>query len=185
MRQASARTSLSRKKRLLFWLILSCVPVLTLELGLRVYFAFQVGPSMLLYGTRLAHKNGDVHSGDMSIHDTYFKYYPHQERFTRDGETGKLLRVTINSSGFRGREFRKQKDPGVIRIVTLGASSTFGFSNRDEDTYPYRLEQLLNDEAPSGDRFEVINLGIPHLKSRQILSLFENEALPLQPDVVT
>src|SRR5262245_18944807 len=104
MRLARVRSSLSRKKRLLFWSILSFIPVLTLELGLRVYSAFQVGPSMLFYGTRVAHKNGDVHSGDMSMYDGYFKYYPHQERFTRDCETGRLIRVTINSSGFRGRE---------------------------------------------------------------------------------
>src|SRR5262249_35329882 len=160
MRHAPLSSSLPLRKRLLFWSILLLLPVLLLEVGLRLYFAIQVGPSMLFYGTRLAHKNGDVHSGDMNIYETYFKYYPHQQRFTRDCETSRLIRVTINGSGFRGREFEKEKAPGVIRVVTLGASSTFGFSNRDADTYPYQLEQMLNREAPSGDRFEVINFGV-------------------------
>ena len=157
-----------------------------LESGLRAYFAFQLGSSVLFYGTSLnRQKSGDAHSGDMNLRDKYFKYHPHQERFTRDKETGRLIRATINSSGFRGRDFETQKDPRVLRVVTLGASSTFGFSNLDEETYPYYLEQSLNREPPGGDRFEVINFGIPHLKSGQIFALFEAEALPLHPDVIT
>ncbi len=179
-------STLSWKKRLLFWLVILAIPVVTLELGLRVYFANQLGSSILFYGTSLnRQQSGDAHSGDMNIQGKYFKYHPYQERFTRDHETGRLLRATINKSGFRGRDFKKHKDPHVIRVVTLGESSTFGFSNRDEETYPYRLERLLNREHPGGDRFEVINFGIPHLNSVQILALFEAEALPLQPDVIT
>ncbi|MFQ5510413.1 MAG: SGNH/GDSL hydrolase family protein [Candidatus Krumholzibacteriia bacterium] len=173
-------------KKLLFWAIIVAVPLGTLELGLRTYFAFQLGSSMLFYGTRLnRQKSGDAHSGDMHLHDNYFKYHPYEERFTRDHESGRLIRATINGSGFRGRDFDKRKAPHVIRIVTLGASSTFGFSDRDDETYPYYLEQLLNRQRPGDDRFEVINFGIPHLKSGQILSLFKAEALPLHPDVVT
>ena len=33
----------------------------------------------------------------------------------------------------------------MIRIVTLGASSTFVFHDRDNETYPYYLEQILNN----------------------------------------
>jgi lysophospholipase L1-like esterase len=183
---ASEPPTTSRKTRLLFWVVILIIPVVTLELGLRAYFAFQLGPSMLFYGTSLnREKSGDAHSGDMNLLGEYFKYHPHQERFTRDQRTGRLIRATINASGFRGKDFQGQKDPHVIRVVTLGASSTFGFSNRDEETYPYYLEQLLNRGPPGGDRLEVINLGIPHLQSTQILALFETEALPLDPDVVT
>ena len=86
---------------------------------------------------------------------------------------------------FRGRDFQTQKAPGVIRVVTLGASSTFGYYDRDEETYPFLLETLLNAESPESLRFEVINLGIPHLKMASIYQLFMAEALPLQPDIVT
>ena len=34
-------------------------------------------------------------------------------------------------------------------------------------------------------RVEVINLGIPHLRSNHVLALFLAEALPLGPDVIT
>ena len=171
---------------MLFWLVILAIPLATLELGWRAYFAFHLGSSILFYGTSLnRQKSGDARSGDMNLRDGYLKYHPHQERFTRDRQTGRLIRATINGSGFRGPDFQRQKDPHVIRIVTLGASSTFGFSNRDEETYPYYLEQLLNRGPPGGNRFEVINFGIPHLQSAQILTLFEAEALPLDPDVVT
>jgi lysophospholipase L1-like esterase len=176
----------SGPKKFLFQLILVAVPLLAIEFGVRAFFAYQLGPSMLLYGTRFnSEKSGDAHSGDMNLLDGYFKYHPHEERYTRDKETGRLIRATINAHGFRGDEFDENKAPGVIRVVTLGASSTFGFSDRDDETYPYYLERYLNRDAPAGERFEVYNLGIPHLKSNEVRALFESEALPLHPDVVT
>ena len=182
----SGPPTLSRAKRLLFWMIIFAIPLVTIEVGFRVYFARQLGSSMLFYGTRFnRQKSGDARSGDMHILDKYFKYYPHQERFTRDYETGRLVRATINKRGFRGRDFEVKKPAHVIRVIALGASSTFGFSDRDDETYPNYLEEILNREWPGTDRFEVINLGIPHLTSGQILALFEAEALPLSPDVVT
>ena len=182
----AAFSTSSLGKKLLFWLIILAAPLFALELGLRTYFAFQLGSSTFFYGTSVnREKGGDAHSGDLQLLDGYFKYHPHQERFTRDRQSGRLIRVTINSSGFRGRDFDPHKEPHVTRVITLGSSSTFGFSDHDDETYPYYLEQLLNRDAPHGHRFEVLNLGIPHLESEQILALFENEALPLHPDVVT
>ena len=114
----------------------------------------------------------------------YSKYYPHQSRFDFDVETGERFPVTINSKGFRGREFTEQKAPHTIRVVTLGASSTLGYFAHDDETYPVYLEKLLNDSL-AGDSIEVINLGIPHLTVANIHALLINEALPLQPDVIT
>ena len=126
----------------------------------------------------------------------YSKYYPHQKLFDKD-EFGNTALVTINARGFRGKDFELTKKPGVIRVVTLGASSTFGFRNRDVETYPFYMEEMLNEALPNinaqQDRFcdkairafEVINLGIPHLRTEQIYALFINEALDLEPDFVT
>jgi lysophospholipase L1-like esterase len=178
--------TLSWKKKLLFWFIIAVIPLASVELGFRVYYAHELGSSFLFYGTRLnRERSGDAHSGDMYIKERYFKYHPHQQRYTRDHETGELIRASINSRGFRGAEFMDGKAPHTTRIVTLGASSTFGFHDRDDATYPYQLEQLLNRDANGLDSVEVINLGIPHLDSGQILALFEEEALPLHPDIVT
>ena len=115
----------------------------------------------------------------------YSKYFPNQKRVDFDIETGESFDVTINSKGFRGEDFTEQKKPGVIRVLTLGASSTFGYFDRDEETYPAYLEQILNRRWPGDVTVEVINLGIPHLKAENILDLFLTEGIKLDPDVVT
>jgi len=63
-------------------------------------------------------------------------------------------RLSINSHGFRGKEFSIAKPDDVIRVLTLGASSTFGFFNKDDETYPYLLEQRLNKLCHGPKHFE-------------------------------
>ena len=114
----------------------------------------------------------------------YSKYHPHEHKVHWDVDTGEVFPVTINEHGFRGEDYAIEKRPGVVRVVTLGASSTFGFYNRDDETYPHQLEEILARRCPNRE-FEVLNLGMPHSTSGQILALFRDEALPLRPDVVT
>jgi len=188
----------------LFLLVLSTS--LTLEVGLRVFFALKVGPDVLLYGTsygsgpgqrlaidpkgahqQLIKQSHTVHTPERSF-GGYRKYRPGQTRsdYTKEGES---FAVGINEHGFRGPEFTKDKGQGVIRIITLGASSTFGYRSRDDRTYPVYLQAALNqrlaDSGATGKAFEVINLGIPHLWTGDILALLEAEGIPLRPDVVT
>ncbi|NND45664.1 MAG: hypothetical protein HKN58_10095, partial [Xanthomonadales bacterium] len=117
------------------------------------------------------------------------KYFPKQAR--RDvGPDGVPFEVTINAHGFRGRDYTPDKPPGTLRVVALGASSTFGFGNRDAETYPALLETLLNERLENracrgSTRAEVINLGIPHLDVRQVSALFRAEGIAYRPDVVT
>src|SRR5215471_14095847 len=54
--------------------------------------------------------------------------------------SGNRLGIRINSLGFRGEEFQKQKPAGTIRIVVLGASTTFNAEvSSNEATWPARL----------------------------------------------
>lgn len=184
-------------KKLLRGLVVVCLCAVAVEAAVRVYFATQVGAGVLLYGVvdgphddlfdpKGAVLRWDEKYANTAIHDNVFenysKYFPNQKRIHPD-ESGKTIPATINSNGFRGKEFERKKKPGVIRVVTLGASSTFGFKTRDDHTYPYLLEQALNKAAPA--KYEVINLGIPHMQSDQIYSLFVAEGVPLEPDIVT
>lgn len=192
---------LSVKKKLLFISIVIIITIILLELGFRCFFALKVGPNVFLYGAiplqqqiaakkkeskvnRHQDRTVEIHDNEF---DSYSKYYPNEVRKDTDPATGEVFRVSINNKGFRGRDFdeKEKKKPGVIRIVTLGASSTFGFHNRDDETYPYFMEQFLNQQCPHGKSFEVFNLGIPHMTSQQIKALFFAEALPLEPDIVT
>jgi lysophospholipase L1-like esterase len=91
--------------------------------------------------------------------------------------------VRTNDRGFRTPHFSESKRPGVIRVVCLGDSSTFGMNVEDADSYPRQLARLL--EAARPGRFEVLNLGVPGYSSRQGLELLRREVLALEPDVVT
>ncbi len=176
------------------------------ELVCRAYFSFLIGPSILLYGTEFNQKNitsrldassynektslkGKAGSNKMrkaqNRVEGYAKYFPKQIRYDFDVETGERFLVTINSSGFRGDEFKSAKPQETIRVVTLGASSTFGYFDRDDETYPVYLEAMLNSRYREMQDFEVINLGIPHLQAAEISQLFMNEAIDLDPDVIT
>ncbi len=197
---------LSRKKKFMFSMIMVFMVLTSMELIIRILVATRTGPGVLLYGTRFhsgsrPSRRDEIHlipakkalrttiqhrnvAYDGNEKPQYSKYFPNEKKVDVD-ERGAAFEVVINSDGFRGKEIQKVKDPGSIRIVTLGASSTFGYHNRDHQSYPHQLEEILNRPAVDRRRFEVINLGIPHLKSREILALFMEEALPLDPDVVT
>jgi lysophospholipase L1-like esterase len=88
----------------------------------------------------------------------------------------------INAQGFRGREVRSAKPPGVKRILCLGCSVTFGLA--EPMSYASLLEERLNENA-SPPRFEVLNLGVPGYSSFQGLRLLERACEQYQPDLVT
>ncbi|MCC7429297.1 hypothetical protein IT568_00500 [bacterium] len=182
-------------KKVLSCFIVFLICCVSIELTFRIFFAFKIGTDIIFYGTRFCgqHKkeqekqakfeeNHSVMFHKNSV-GNYSKYFPNQNRKDKD-ENGEVFEVVINGKGFRGRDFQTKKEEGTTRIVTLGASSTFGYYDRENETYPFYLEKMLNEKFPQ-KHFEVINLGIPHLKSENILSLFEKEALELKPDFVT
>jgi lysophospholipase L1-like esterase len=176
-------SKLSLCRRLAFSLAAALLCVAVVEIGFRAIVAIRVGKSALLYGVRPSEGRGNVGIHDMQL-GGYSKYFPNEPRHDYDPRTGRRFSVRINSDGFRGGDFPDVKEPGVLRVVTLGASSTFGHNNRDDETYPFYLQGVLNERCPE-HRYEVFNLGIPHLDSTGILALFRGEALRLDPDVVT
>lgn len=87
-------------------------------------------------------------------------------------------RLTTNALGFRDlREYAPVKDTGKVRIVLLGDSFTFGESVSDDETYAFRLQQLL-------PRAEVMNFGVHGYAHDQMLILLREKGLPLKPDIV-
>ena len=187
------------------------VSLLIIESVVRIYFAIKVGPSVLLYGSSYSREIRDFDAPEAEpsrtqewrgtrhfrIHeeteksawhtdaytDGYMKYRPNQTRVDFDPITQEKFDVSINSHGFRGEDYREEKPPGVIRVLTLGSSSTFGYFDRDDETYPVLLEALLNQRCDA--EYEVINLGIPHSRAKHILAILTHEGLKLDPDVVT
>jgi len=92
---------------------------------------------------------------------------------------------SVNSFGFRGKEFNPIKPAGVVRILSLGDSCTFGTGRlEDQDTYPELLEKSLNKRFGAGV-FEVINVGMPGYTVYQGFILAKQRNLvALRPDLV-
>jgi len=88
----------------------------------------------------------------------------------------------VNSLGFRGPEIHKKK-PGIIRIVCLGGSTTYGEGLRYSDTYPAILQKKLDEKWGIG-HYEVVNGGQPGSTLPQIFSLTKQYIIPLQPDII-
>ena len=87
----------------------------------------------------------------------------------------------INRLGFREREVRAQKEPGVRRVICLGDSVTA----QGWPGYSQYLHELLTNAPPDGGRWEAFNMGVYGYSSQQGLRQFELWATNLQPDIVT
>ncbi|MEO1981936.1 MAG: GDSL-type esterase/lipase family protein, partial [Fuerstiella sp.] len=99
-----------------------------------------------------------------------------------------------NSLGFRCPEFTLKKQPGTLRVVCFGDSSTFGIGARMQDTWPAQLQDMLAEDGNRGTpaspevsgarRVEVINAGVPGYTSYQGLQHMRQKLDLLDPDIV-
>ncbi len=178
-------------------LLLAALLGLAVELAFRLFMAIQLGPRAILYGTPMfrqeisvaKRKDAEWQGGrtpgiSANVRPGYSKYFPNETKIDQN-DKGERLTYQVNRHGFRGPDFEIAKAPGVVRVLTLGGSSTFGLGSSDSETYPSQLQARLNQRCSLGKSYEVINLGIPHLTSPMIRALFMAEGVPLAPDVVT
>lgn len=91
---------------------------------------------------------------------------------------GTTLRT--NRIGLRGPEPRAD---GARRILAVGDSCTFGWRVSEAESYPAQLEAVLNRRA-GGDRYQVINAGVPGYTSYQGLVYLRERGLALRPEIV-
>jgi lysophospholipase L1-like esterase len=93
------------------------------------------------------------------------------------------FRVSVNNLGFRGRDLPLVKRQGVLRVLCLGDSYTFGAYVDDAETWPAQLEVAL-EEKLSGRDVEAVNAGISGFTIVDELSFLKEHGLELEPDVV-
>ena len=118
-----------------------------------------------------------------SVYDgSHYKFPPDYTLQSAAGQGEETART--NSLGFRGPDFEPSKPPNTFRVVALGGSSTFGFHNEDDETYPHYLQGRFESED-RGQRVEVINAGFPYYTTASIRSLLEEEVAGYDPDLVT
>jgi hypothetical protein len=96
---------------------------------------------------------------------------------------GRFEKWVLNSKGFRGPDPAVPKPPGNIRIVTLGASETFGLYESDRKHWPAQLRRHIKARYP-GRRIELINTGIVGLTMSSLERYYRHRVEELEPDLV-
>jgi len=97
---------------------------------------------------------------------------------------GLPYRVTTNAQGFRGVEpVAAVKPAGMLRVLCLGDSFTYGVGVDDDAAYPAILEDLLRRRLPQRN-VQVVNAGVPFYDIFDELSYFREKGSKLKPDIV-
>jgi lysophospholipase L1-like esterase len=116
----------------------------------------------------------------------FFGRYEHEALITRDsvtlrGRPGyRYEKWAMNSNGFRGPEL--SDDMRRVRIITLGASETFGLFESPGQEYPAQLQRMLDSLAPGS--YEVVNAALPGMSLAAMRPYLRTVLAPLQPDFV-
>ena len=158
-----ARRLARRGLLLLVWLALMLVPFLVCEVVVRTFTPQAIMPRYVEsapWGVRknMADIRGRHYSGEIDV------------------------TITTNSQGFRGtREFSPKPKPGVLRILLLGDSVSFGYGVNENETFAIRLEHLL---AAAKIKAEVINLSVSGFGTAEELVQYEAVGAALAPDLV-
>lgn len=146
------------------------VVLLVAEIGARFYIAYRWPDEKVHAFTHHAAEKGHYSS------HPYLPYIPRRSWTSAEG-----IR-SHNSHGFRGKEFDVVKPAGVFRIVAIGASTTYGVANTDQNTYPAQLERIIRENGY--DRVEVLNAGVTLYNSTETFLNFYLRILNLSPDMV-
>ena len=109
----------------------------------------------------------------------------------------RYFKWSMNGLGFRGPEVAREVPPGTVRVVTTGASETFGLYESPGAEYPRQLEDSLRALAsraawPACDgraprvapRFEVVNAALPGMALPTLEQHLRTQVGPLRPDIV-
>jgi lysophospholipase L1-like esterase len=86
-------------------------------------------------------------------------------QFSEPAFKGNLVSIGLDPRGFPVRRtLNPRNDEGlpIIRIFTLGGSTTFGYNVSDEHTWPSHLSSILNEKSKAegiGIHVEVVNYG--------------------------
>ena len=145
---AAAVRSQSRARALLSWLPVLVVFAVVLELTCRIEDWVTYRTPALSVSTSIS---------DLVIRDADGMHGRPNARFQK---------WVMDSLGLRGPETSVTPAPGTVRVITVGASETFGLRETPNHEYPRQLEDSLNARIARAScsvgptpRFEVLNAG--------------------------
>jgi hypothetical protein len=154
-----------------FWALLVATCLMAMELVTRV-------EERVVFGAPLLSPYRDV--SELRMRD---------EHGFRGRPSAHFRKWQTNRLGFRGPEITRDKPAGTYRVVTAGASETFGVFESPGHEFPRQLEDSLNAFriACGGSavrRFEVVNAALPGMSLPTIEQALRLQFGPLRPDVV-
>ena len=91
-----------------------------------------------------------------------------------------------NADGYRGKAVPLERRPGVLRVLCMGGSTTYGWAvPAPGQAYPAVLEDLLRTKLPAGyTDVEVINGGLPYGTSAEMFTHYHFKYHYYRPDLV-
>ncbi len=94
------------------------------------------------------------------------------------------VKVTTNSDGYRDDAFEKRKPENKQLIAVIGDSIAFGQGVPQAQTFPSRLEKLLNSSLTADKKYAVWNMGVPGYNTWQEYEVLKSLLEMADPDWV-
>ncbi len=156
-----------------FFLVFNGLLMISIELGSRTIINLWPSPRSIEFARRgnISYNDFQTYLGHPFLQFTGRPFIPDTEKQIFE------KRKNINNFGFNGdRDFIYEKPLNVIRIATIGGSTT-------ANEYPKLMEEFLNKNSTSSqNQFEVLNFGTPFWTTAHSLVNFVLNVVDFQPD---
>jgi len=173
-----------RGKRILFGVCALAASSLIAALAVEV--AFRLLPYMVRhdygYLTPLPPSGSPYFDGIYQASSTpglLMELAPGQTKWEKNGSV-----YHINELGMRDDLPMEAGDGSLVRVAVLGDSFAFGYGVNQEEVFTTLLEKCLNERAPAGVRFDVMNFAAPSYAAQHQPPILEHKVLPWKPDLV-
>src|SRR5688572_1420612 len=108
----------------------------------------------------------------------------------RGRPNARFQKWVLNAVGTRGPEIDRRKPAGTLRVVTAGASETFGLYESSDREYPRQLEDSLRASVAGSScrdifrNVEVVNTALPGMSLPTVVLDLQHRIATLAPDYV-
>lgn len=110
-------------------------------------------------------------------------HVPSFEGDVYDPESRREVHLVFNELGYRFPDLPFEKPAGVRRVALLGDSMIAAWQVEEQRTAARLLERKLN-ESEEGERWEVLNFGVPAAGTGEEYVLYRELARRYEPDLV-
>ena len=165
--------------------------IITITCGFNIYLFSLINKEIRQKNKKYVTKL-DKNNYILGIQNNLKYFYEHKPNTVMKDENipwlkDKIPVHSINSDGLNSeREYSLQKPKNVYRIAAIGDSFTHGAFVNTADSYPAKLEKMLNQNihCPNGKKFEVLNFGIPGYDFEYTVERYSLRGTKYSPDLI-